>query len=50
MLIGGAIVWVVFNVTKLEDRIDNEMNSLPAPTTIITTDHELVHPLSRVIV
>lgn len=29
-LAAGCFVWIVWNVTELEDRVDNEVNSAPA--------------------
>jgi hypothetical protein len=31
-LSAAVFVWIVFNVTDLRDRVDNEMNSAPVPT------------------
>jgi hypothetical protein len=33
-LAAGLFIWIVFNVTDLQDRVDNEMNSAPALTTV----------------
>lgn len=30
-LAAGLFIWIVFNVTQLQDRVDQEMNSAPAP-------------------
>ena len=30
----GLLVWMVFNVTDVSDRVDNEVNSLPSPPTV----------------
>ena len=35
-LSAGLFIWIVFNVTDLKDRVDNEMNSAPAPGAVTT--------------
>lgn len=34
-LAAAIFVWVVFNVTDLRDRVDNEVNSAPAPAGLV---------------
>lgn len=30
IVVGGAVLWAVFNITSVQDRVDNELNSAPA--------------------
>ena len=36
-LAAGLFIWIVFNVTDLKDRVDNEMNAAPVQVTTTAT-------------
>lgn len=38
-LAAGVFVWVVWNVTELKDRVDNEINASVVVETVDTTEH-----------
>lgn len=34
LLTAGLLIWGVFHITEVQDRVDNEVNSAPVPATV----------------
>lgn len=44
-LCAGLFIWMVFNVTAIQKRVDSEINAAPATPTVVVDGHRAGDPL-----